>query len=137
MRVLHIVFVAFLMFTGSSVFAAKPIENIIDFPIPTDIDGGKYSIESVKNAILSACRKRGWTPVDDGKNTITASIFVRSHYAEITIPYTDEKYSIYYKSSKNLDYSEKKQKIHRNYNRWVFMLTKSIQREFNVRAQGY
>lgn len=83
------------------------------------------------------CKKRRWTPVLERKNKITATISVRSkHFAEIEIPFTADKYSIIYRSSKNLDYSEKNQLIHRNYNKWIHMLQSSIQREFTEAAQG-
>jgi hypothetical protein len=118
--------------------AAKPIQNLVDVPVPVNVDATRPSLEDVRTAIISACQARGWTPVLGEGNTVLASILVRStHYAEIEISYTESAYSITYVSSRNLDYNEKKQKIHRNYNNWVNKLSGTIQREFGVRSQVY
>lgn len=118
--------------------AAKPIENLIDMPIPAKVDGSQRTLEEVRKAIILGCKARGWTPVDDGEQAIRASILVRGkHYAEVAIPYTTTSYSIIYKSSRNLDYDENKQKIHRNYNGWVGKLSGTIQKHFGVDAQFY
>ena len=113
--------------------AAKPIENLIDVPVPVKVDGSQHSIEEVQAAIIAGCRERGWVPVIAGENNIVASILVRAkHSAEVDISYSATNYSIIYKSSENLDYNEEKQKIHRNYNKWVVLLSDSIQRQFGV-----
>ena len=113
--------------------AAKPIENLIDVRVPTNADGSSPSLEDVRNAIVSGCKKKRWIPVLDENNNITCSILVRSrHFAEVEIPYTADTYSILYKSSRELDYNEKKQRIHRNYNKWVILLSDAIQREFGI-----
>lgn len=118
--------------------AAKPIENLIDMPVPAKVDGSPRTIEEVRKAIILGCQARGWTPADDGEQKMRASILVRGkHYAEVEIPYTTTSYSIIYKSSRNLDYDEKKQKIHRNYNGWVGKLSGTIQKQFGVDAQFY
>jgi hypothetical protein len=127
-----------LMVFSSITLAADPIVDLIDVPVPVNLDGSQPKIEEVKVAIISAARKRGWIPTikDDGK--ITATLLVRSkHFAEVEISYNTNTYSIVYKSSRELDYNETKRKIHRNYNKWVSMLSTSIQRELGVRAQGY
>nr|WP_256834309.1 hypothetical protein [Pseudomonas oleovorans] len=53
----------------------------------------------------------------------------RDHQAEITIPYSASSYSIRYRDSQNLGY--KNGKIHRNYNKWIHNLDRSIQQELN------
>ena len=61
------------------------------------------------------------------------SILVRGkHYAEVKIPFSLTNYSILYSDSRVLDYNEKKQRIHRNYNNWVINLNASIQRNFEL-----
>jgi hypothetical protein len=52
------------------------------------------------------------------------------HYVEVSIPFTDKAYSILYLSSRNMDYDEKKQTIHRKYAAWIGNLSAAIQREF-------
>ena len=119
-------------------YAADPIQNFLEIPIPANLDGSSPNAEEVKTAIIKGCRARGWTPVVNGANSIIASILVRSkHYAEVEIVFTGKTYSIKYRSSRDLDYDEKDQTIHRNYNKWVVMLSATIQREFGVRSQGY
>lgn len=136
MKRIFTLFFAFSMLFTSETYAAKPIENLINIAIPVNIDGTNPDIKLVREAIIAACRKRGWSPVLDGDNVIKASTLIRSkHYAEIEIPFNRSSYSVLYKSSKNLDFNEKKQKIHRNYNKWVILLSNSIQREFVVRNQ--
>ena len=138
MKILTALFSIVLLLGTPAVFAADPIQDLIDVPVPVNIDGNQPKLDEVKLAIVSAARKRGWSPVISGENKITASLLVRSrHFAEVEITYNQNTYSIVYKSSRELDYNEKKRKIHRNYNKWVAMLSASIQREFGVRAQGY
>ena len=60
-----------------------------------------------------------------------ASIHVRSHFAKVEIAFDTRAYSITYLDSNNLDYNAQKRKIHRNYNKWVILLSEAIQREFS------
>lgn len=138
MRSLKLLVACLTLSLSSLTFAADPIKNIIDAPVPVNIDGSAPKLDAVKLAIIAGCRDRGWTPVIGNGNTIIASLSVRSkHFAEVEISYTEKTYSIKYKSSKELDYDEKKQTIHRNYNKWVVMLSDTIQREFGVSRQGF
>lgn len=119
-------------------FAAMPIQDLPNVPVPVKADGSNYTDEEVRTAIIAACRKRGWTPRLDGASRLTAAILVRSkHYAEIEIVFDPSAYSIRYLSSRNLDYDEADRRIHRNYNKWVAQLSQSIQREFGVHSQMY
>jgi len=123
----------FFLSISSIAEAAKPIENLIDVPVPTNIDGTFPSLDEVKRAIISGCKTKKWLPELIDQNKLKASIWVREkHFAEIEIRFTEDKYSIIYLSSKNLDYNERKQKIHRNYNKWVILLSKAIQNELGV-----
>lgn len=80
---------------------------------------------------MAGCKERRWIPILDENNNISCSILVRSkHFAEVDIPHTADTFSIIYKDSRELDYNEKKQRIHRNYNKWVLNLSDSIQRQF-------
>ena len=113
--------------------AAKPIGNLIDVSVPQNEDGSYPSLNDVRRAIIAGCQVKGWQPIQESKDRIRASIWVRNkHYAEVLIPFTEKKYSITYETSKNLDYSERNQKIHRNYNKWVILLSKAIQNEFDI-----
>lgn len=135
MKFVNVLLALILTLHSFCVFAAKPIQDLSGVKVPVYVDGSQPTIEEVKQAVIAGCHKRGWTPVISGANQITASILVRSkHFAEVEISYSEADYSITYKSSKNLDYNEKRQRIHRNYNSWISKLSSSIQREFGVRA---
>ena len=115
----------------------RPIMNLEDYKVPPLDDGSPQSIETVKNAILTACRDRGWSPNVVGDGLIEAEIMVRTrHRALIEIPFSGSHYSIIYKDSHGLGY-ERRGKIHKNYNKWVTMLSATIQRQLGVRAQRF
>ena len=125
------VLIAILLVMSSVAIAAK-LENLIDVQVPASIDGTSPSAEVVKTAILAGCKTKRWVPVIDEDGNITCSITVRSqHYAEVEIPYSSKNFSILYKSSRGLKYNEAKQKIHRNYNKWVILLSQAIQQQFS------
>ncbi len=116
--------------------AAKPIQNMIDVPVPANIDGSSKSLEQVKNGIIAGCKYKRWTPVEEEPGKISCSISVRAkHYAEVEITHTESSYSINYRDSRDLDYNEEKQKIHRNYNKWIILLSEAIQTEL-ASSQG-
>jgi len=107
--------------------AAKPILNLTDIPVPVRVDGQSLGAEEVRKGIIKACQARGWTPVMDGHGNIHAMINVRGrHTAEIEIPFSADSYSIIYVSSEGLNYDERRQRIHRNYNNWVLKLSGTI-----------
>lgn len=106
---------------------ARQIHNIENEAIPAKLDGSKRTITQVRDGIANAARQRGWT-VEPGKgNELIASILVRNrHYAEVSITYTPETYSIKYRDSRELNYNEARNTIHRNYNNWVINLSNTI-----------
>ena len=121
-----------LILMSSFAWGAKPIQNIVDEPVPLSIDGSSATLDDVKKAIIAGCQRKGWTAALDGDTQIKCSILVRGrHYAEVTIPYSESSYSILYSDSRELDYNEKKQRIHRNYNGWVIKLSGTINQQFN------
>ena len=122
--------IAILLLMSSVAIAAK-LENLIDVQVPASVDGSSPSLEDVKTAILAGCKGKRWIPVIDEDGNITCSITVRSqHYAEVEIPYSEKNFSILYKTSRGLKYNEASQKIHRNYNKWVILLSQAIQQQF-------
>jgi hypothetical protein len=85
----------------------------------------------VQKAILAALAKRGWTVTKVEPERIAASLTLRGkHHAEIDIDYNPVAYQIRYRDSWGLGYKDGK--IHRNYNRWVANLSKSIQQELQM-----
>lgn len=132
MKKIVLLLVAALLLAGCT---SKPVLNIENENVPTDVRGGQYTVQQVEAAILSATRKRGWSPRIIKPGLIEASISVRSHRATIEIPYSSSQYSIHYKDSQNLNYDDGS--IHRNYNNWVVKLGRTIQDELGVNSQKY
>lgn len=110
---------------------SKPIVNP-GHTLPSEF---RASQEEVKQAILSTLLEREWSVQRVSANLVQAEITVRGQFhAEIDIPYTATDYQIRYRDSRELGYADGK--IHRNYNRWVSMLDKSIYRKLqNIRTQ--
>ena len=99
----------------------QPVMNVEDTPVAYDLQN-----KQVKAAIVQSATNRGWTIEETSPGVLIAKINVRSHFAEVKIPYSNKYYSIIYLNSVNLKASDGK--IHRNYNRWVNNLNVDIQR---------
>jgi hypothetical protein len=52
--------------------AATPIQDVIDAPVPIRPDGGRYSIEDVRAAIIKGSQTQLWTAEIAGDRTIRA-----------------------------------------------------------------
>lgn len=61
---------------------------------------------------------------DARPGALNGRLFVRTHTADVEIPYTPAAYCITYKSSIHLN--ESGGQIHRNYNGWIQNLTRNI-----------
>ena len=105
--------------------------NLRNEPLPTLADGSTYTKEQVRKAIIEGCRRRGWVAQPKEEGLIEASIIVRANRAKVEIRYDETNISILYKDSYHLDYSEMFGTIHRNYNRWIRYLYRSILRELD------
>jgi len=117
---------------------SHPVMNLQGYSVPSLEDGSLQSAEAVQNAIITACKVRGWTPKVVNEGLIQAEIDIRAkHRAVVEIPFTSTEYSIIYKDSEGMEYEQKSGKIHRNYNRWVTMLSQTIQRELGVKSQRF
>ena len=112
-----------------------PVLNLENEILPTKVDGEPYTQEEVRQAILRACNRRGWSAQVQDDGTILASVLVRTHTAKVQIAHTNTQISITYLDSHDLDYYSGQ--IHRNYNRWVANLFHSIQYELGSRGQMY
>ena len=133
MNLKTVILVALFLFvtTEASAWTSKPILNIENEAVPARLDGSPRSLEEVREAIVAGCRVKGWKPIIDGDTKVNCSILVRGkHYAEVKIPYTESEYSILYADSRVLDYDPDRQRIHRNYNKWVILLSSAIQQQF-------
>jgi hypothetical protein len=118
--------IGIFIFILSGCISPPSVNNITEEFIPDLQYSEDSSLEKVEKAILSASRKRGWSPRAIKPGLIEARITVRSHRATIEIPYSKNSYSIIYKDSYNLNF--KNGTIHRNYNGWVTKLSVAIQK---------
>ncbi len=110
-----------------------PILNLKNEPLPMLVDDSTYTKEQVREAIIEGCRRRGWVARPKEEGLIEASIIVREHRAKVEIRYDETNISILYKDSYNLGYSGGT--IHRNYNRWIVYLYRSILSELDSHTQ--
>jgi len=98
-----------------------PIKDVERAPIPPGA-----TEEQVQKAILEAGASLGWGMKVKRPGLIFANLSLRSHLAEVEIPYTRSSYSILYKGSSHLKYDPAKRTIHSNYNGWIQNLDAAI-----------
>ena len=106
-----------------------PIYNVQSAPIAT-ASGKPATADQVRGAIVAAGSNLGWVMSDARPGVLNGKLALRSHVAEVEIPYTDRTYSIVYKSSSNLN--ETGGSIHKNYNGWV----QNLQRDINAKLSA-
>jgi hypothetical protein len=111
---------ATVLLLAACVSRLHPVMNFEASDVPAGLSQAK-----VQEVITSSARALKWKAKTVRPGLVVAKINVRGHVAEVSIPYSNKNYSIFYKSSKNLDYNG--HDIHRNYNRWVANLNKKIQ----------
>ncbi len=99
-----------------------PILNVKDAPV--EVTGKQATADEVKKAILRAGATLGWQMKEEEPGYIVGTLILRSHMAQVDIPYSTESYSILYKNSENLKYDGTS--IHSNYNGWVQNLDRAI-----------
>lgn len=100
-----------------------PIQNVGNVTVSAQANK-PLSDEQVRGAIVRAGAGLGWIMKDAGPNKLHGILILRTHTAEVDIPYSASTYSITYSSSVNLQ--EGGGKIHRNYNGWIQNLNRGI-----------
>ena len=100
-----------------------PIQNVENVSVATSTNRPLTPVE-VRAAIVRAGAGLGWIMKDASPGAINGTLLLRTHTAEMQIPYSATSYGIVYKSSVNLQ--EVGGKIHRNYNGWVQNLNRGI-----------
>jgi hypothetical protein len=100
-----------------------PVYNVAEAPVVT-ASGNTPSAVQVRDAIITACRDKGWLVNPRADGHIIATAHVRRHTAVVDIHYSPARYAITYKDSEVLLYDG--QQIHRNYNKWVQLLEERI-----------
>ena len=100
-----------------------PIQNVDNVSVSSSSSKPLTPAE-VRAAIVRAGAGLGWIMKDAGPGMINGTLILRTHTAEVQIPYSATSYGIVYKSSVNLQ--ESGGKIHRNYNGWIQNLNRGI-----------
>lgn len=79
----------------------------------------------IKHALVG----RGWEVLSTEAGIVHARLILRSHVAEIEIPYSDHAIDLQYVRSTNLRYrrhGDGTETIHRNYNSWINNIKQDI-----------
>lgn len=123
---------ASLVSLASVAYADDPIKDIVDHEIPVLKDGSKLAPADVEKALLAALARRNFEATVAAPGLITAKFSHGKHVIEVTLPYSDSRYSVRYLDSKYMDYNEKKQRIDDAYNEWLEGLDEHIQAQFEI-----
>ena len=100
-----------------------PIQNVPEVSVAAQANK-TLSAEEVRAAIVRAGAGLGWVMKDAGPGQLHGTLLLRTHSAEVLIPYSAASYRIQYRSSSNLQ--EAGGMIHRNYNGWIQNLNRGI-----------
>jgi hypothetical protein len=100
-----------------------PIQNVSNASV-IGPSGKSLSTEEVRSAIFRAGAGLGWIMTEARPGVVKGKLILRTHTAEVEIPYSQTEYSIVYKTSVNLE--EASGKIHRAYNGWIQNLNRGI-----------
>lgn len=84
----------------------------------------KSDLASITHNIIKAGDGLGWKMTKIKPGHIVATLYLRKHMAKVDITYSNERYSISYKDSRELKYDG--DSIHSNYNGWVQNLSNAI-----------
>ncbi len=124
-----LVLVSVLALAGCRV---APIENISDAPygVSAATNPAQLTMADYEKAIIRAGTKRNWIfeRVDTGHLVGTNDVRGK-HKAVVDVKFTNETFSITFKSAQNLNHDASRGEIHPNYNHWVRNLRKDIQAE--------
>lgn len=124
---LKLLFTLFAIGVVAACAREQPVLNINNAQFPSSV-ADKLTLDEVAAAISTAGKGRQDEWIirrdDNNPNQMVGELFVRQHYAKVTIPFTKQAFSITYADSKILRYDGTV--IHRNYNKWVGLLRDDI-----------
>ncbi|XDF36791.1 hypothetical protein RBH89_06955 [Paracidovorax avenae] len=108
-----------------------PVINLPHIAIPASASQGRTDAQ-VRQAITMAAQAKGWTVAAPEAGKLVATLNVRGkHTVMVDIPYDSKSYSLLYRDSANMKYSQLNGEavIHPNYNRWTQDLRTAIDQE--------
>jgi hypothetical protein len=99
----------------------------IDEPVPALKDGRRIAVNDVEKSILEACKARRFICMVTEPGLISGRYVHNQNYlAEVSIPFSEQAFSIRYKDSVGMGYNAEKKKIKDDYNVWVEALAEHI-----------
>ena len=101
------------------------VQNIEGSLVPAGL-----SMEQVRKAIQRGGAKRGWIVRQTAPGHLIATLNVRKHMVQTDVTFDQSTYSITYRDSDNMKYTEGR--IHGRYNSWVHNFDGDIQRELHL-----
>jgi len=102
-------------------FNTRPLMNVENAGLSAPAN---VTMEQVEAAIRAGAAERGWELQRLAPGRLEATVYIRSHMAQVEILHDTSTFSIHYKNSSNLKYDGAN--IHRNYNNWISNLQRSI-----------
>lgn len=104
-----------------SIFNTAPIVNIEDQSAPN----AQMTFDRMEQCIKLGAADMGWKVEELKPGLLEATLHHRGHTAVVRIPFSEDRYSIIYKSS-SAGLHESNGEIHKIYNVWVHNLDKQI-----------
>ena len=101
----------------------------------TTSSGKSPTMEQVKQAIIRGAGNKKWTVSTQQNGILLATLNVRGkHTMAVEITYSQDKYSLRYKDSTNMNYAMcgNQAVIHPNYNKWVSNMRNGIQAQLQA-----
>jgi hypothetical protein len=107
------------------------IQNYENVSVTTG-SGKLIPAEKMREVFVAAGARRSWAFKDAGPGKLIGTLIVRGrHTVEVEVTYSPERYSVVYKNSSNMNYSEQGSLIHPNYNKWVADLMNAVRSELS------
>jgi hypothetical protein len=117
-----------VLFTGCGVTTVNNVQNNAFVPV----DASSVTLDKIARGITIAGAGLGWQMKKVSDNEIVGTLYLRTHMAQVRIPFTTKDYSITYEKSSNLNYNAENNTIHTNYNGWIQNLDRAIQVQLGI-----
>lgn len=119
------------IFVGSSCSRYHDTYNVSKRELPANAQ--KMNDNEIETLILRAASRSKWICTQAGLKTLNCSVANVKHPAKIQIIYTHQDFSISHVNAGHLDQSD--HQVHRNYNKWIKRLEKTILNTFIKKSQ--
>lgn len=97
------------------------VGGMVDFPI---------DMERFEDVATKGARKHGWKVLGKEPGVIRLRLEKKSWWVEMNICYWEDEYWYEYQDSENLKANPAKNRIHKNYRRWIANIEKRIYEEY-------